>query len=87
MSVILAVIGSITTATRIEKKLEQTTGISARIVHTPAVLGNGGCSYSIKTKSENLPIVAETASKYKIRVKGYYLVENTDGKEVYHAIS
>ena len=87
MSVLLAVIGSVTTATRLHKKLEQTMGISARIVHTPQAIGNGGCSYSIKTKSENMPIVMETAAEYKIRVKGWYLAENEDGKEVYHAIS
>lgn len=87
MSFLLAAVGSITTATRLGKKLEQLPGISARIVHTPEELGNAGCSYSIKTKAEYLPIVADTASKNKIKVKGYYLAEISEGKTVYHAIS
>lgn len=87
MSFLVAVIGSITTATRFAKKLEQLTGISVRIVHTPEELGSAGCSYSLKTRSEYLPIVMDTAAKNKVKVKGYYLEEKTEGKVVYHAIS
>lgn len=85
---LLAVIGPITTAARLEKKLGQTTGMTIRIVHTPEeIAGGGGCSYSLRTKAENMPVVMETAAKYKIRVKAYYITEINDGKEVYHAIS
>lgn len=84
---LLAVIGPITTATRLLKKAEQTTGISARIVHTPEALGNGGCSYSLKTASENLPIVMNIANAVKIKVKGYYLIDTNSNTESYHAIS
>lgn len=87
MSFLLAVIGSITTATRLVKKIEQVSGISARIVHTPEEIAVGGCSYSVKTKAEHMPIVADTAAKNKIRVKGWYLAQNSDGETVYHDIS
>ena len=81
---LLVVVGSITTASRLEKKLH---GIYSRIVHTPAELGNAGCSYSIRTNGEHLPIVLQTAKDYKIKIKAYYLAEKVDGKEVYHALS
>lgn len=84
---LIAVVGSITTASRLEKKISATGRIFSRIVHTPAELGNGGCSYSIRTKGENLPVVIETANRYRIKVKGYYLIESSNGKEVYHALS
>lgn len=84
---LLAVIGPVTTATRLTKKLEQTYGISARTVHTPEKIGGGGCSYSVKTKAEHLPIVMQTAQSNKIRVKAYYITEVSGGEEVYHGIS
>lgn len=84
---LIAVVGSVTTASRLERKLNENGRAFSRIVHTPAELGNGGCSYSIRTNGKNLPVVIETANKYKIRVKGYFLIEISDGKEVYHALS
>lgn len=87
MTNMLAVIGPITTATRLEKKLSRRTNISAKIVHTPEEISNGGCSYSIKSGAENLPVIMETAKKFNINVKTYYIIENLAGKEVYHAIS
>jgi hypothetical protein len=84
---LIVVVGPITTTSRLEKKLSQYSRISTRIIHTPDELGNGGCSYSIRTKGENLPIVLEIAKKYNVKIKGYYLAEAVDGKEEYHVIS
>ena len=86
-SKIIAVVGSVTTASRLEKMLAKAYGASARIIHTPSVLGYGGCSYSVKTKKQHLPLVKELASKYKIKVKEYYIIDTVGGKEVYHAVS
>lgn len=87
MANLLAVVGPITTASRLEKKLSKRTNISARIVHTPEELSSGGCSYSVRSGAENLPVIMETAEKYNINVKAYYIVEISGGKEVYHDIS
>lgn len=84
---LLIVTGPITTATRLEKKLHENGNISARVVHTPAEFSSGGCSYSVRTSAKNLPVVLDTVKKYKIKIKKYYLSENSDGKEVYHALS
>lgn len=84
---IIAVIGPVTTAARLAKKIEQTSGVSARMIHTPEAVSGGGCSYSVKTKSEYLPVIMQTAEKYKIKVKAYYIIEIAEGKEVYHDIS
>lgn len=84
---LLAVVGPITTAARLEKKINIESRISVRIIHTPVSVSGGGCSYSLKTKAENFPIVLEIAKKYKIKVKEYYLCDINNGKEEYHAIS
>jgi len=84
---LIIVIGAITSASRLDKKLNQYYGIQSRIVHTPDDIGNGGCSYSIKTKGEYLPLVIQTANECKIKVKGFYLASLSNGKEVYHVIS
>lgn len=84
---LLAVAGPITTATRLEKKLSRRANISVRIVHTPEELSSGGCSYSVRSGAENLPVIMETAKKHGIKIKAYYIVENSGGKEVYHVIS
>ncbi len=84
---VIAVIGAVTTAVRLEKAIGRETKLTVRVLATPKAINNGGCSYSVKTKAENLPILMEVATKYKIRVKEYYLVEINNGKEEYHAIS
>ena len=82
---LLIIIGPITTATRFEKKLHQNGVMSARVIHTPAEFSSGGCSYSVVSSAKYLPVVLEIAKKYKI--KEYYLIDNTGGKEVYHVLS
>lgn len=84
---LIVVIGAITSASRLEKKLSQHCGIRSRIIHTPDIIGNGGCSYSLRTRGEHLPLVMQIANDCKIKVKAYYLAEVCNGKEVYHVIS
>lgn len=86
MSDLLTVIGSVTTASRLKRELERRK-ITAAVVHTPTELGNSGCSYSIKTKRAILPVIIELAEKYKIKVKGFFIIEETSNGAVYHDIS
>jgi len=84
---LIAVIGSVTTAVRLEKYLHKKHAVSSKTFRTPSELGASGCSYSIKTKGEHLPLVIECAKDLKIKIKGIYFSEFSDGKEVYHALS
>ncbi len=84
---LIVVIGPITTANRLWKRLDKDYGISARIFHTPVALGSKGCSYSLKTHFKNLPLITEAANRYNIKISGLYLSEKTEGEEVYHALS
>lgn len=85
MSDILIVAGSVTNATRLEKRLLSYGDVRARIVGTPAELGGSGCSYSV---------IASLSSEQFVRsnirgnlVKGIYLIENHFGERYYHDIS
>lgn len=85
MSDILIVVGSVTNATRLEKRLLSYGDLRARIVGTPTELGGSGCSYSViaSLSSENFV----RSNRKGISVKGIYLIENQFGKRYYHDIS
>jgi len=85
MSEILIIVGSITNATRLERRLLAYGDKKTRIVNTPSDISNGGCSYSV---------VASLSSENYVRsgirgvsVKGIYLIDNFSGKRFYHDIS
>lgn len=85
MSDILIVVGSVTNAARVEKRLLSYGDPKTRVVGTPTELGGGGCSYSVvaSLSSENFV----RANKRSFSVKGIYLIENHFGKRYYHDIS
>lgn len=85
MSDILIVVGSVTNATRLEKRLLSYGDTRTRIVGTPTELTRGGCSYSViaSLSSENFV----RSNKRNFSVKGIYLIENHFGERYYHDIS
>lgn len=87
MGKLLVTVGSITTAARLEKLLRKTKGINARVVHTPAAINTGGCSYSVMTDGGNLYYVKETAAENGIKVRKFYMEEIFEGEKRYHVIS
>ncbi|MBE7015227.1 MAG: DUF3343 domain-containing protein [Ruminococcaceae bacterium] len=84
MSEILAVVGPITTAVRLEKKLKSRGDIKARVISTPIELGGGGCSYSVIASLENEGFIRAFKGNY---VKKIYIPEGSGEKRVYHDIS
>ena len=83
MSEILIVAGSITNATRLEKRLLGYGDKRTRVINTPAELSGGGCSYSV---------VASLSSEGFVRangkgIRGIFLIDNFLGKRDYHDIS
>ena len=84
---IIVVIGAITSVTAFSKRLKKFYKIPSKIVHTPSVLGGGGCSYSLLLNKNYLREVEEVSKNFKIKIKGIYSVEKQEKKEVYHVIS
>ena len=87
MSNLIIVAGSVTTASRISKKLNSYKDVFASVIHTPSQINNSGCSYSIRTQNKNLPLIKQLEKNNKIKYKKLY-IENLQGKEYsYHDIS
>lgn len=83
----LVTIGSITTAERLARIIERSTGNPAAAVHTPASINKGGCSYSVRFNECYENDVKRLIREYNIPVKRFYR-EGWNGTErVYHDIS
>ncbi len=81
MSEILVVVGSITSATRLAKRLTKYGDYRARVINTPAKLGGRGCSYSVRASRESEMFIRNNL--HGISVKGIY-IEKTDGRERFY---
>ena len=87
MGKIIVVVGSVTTAARLEKILRKRMGMASNVIHTPTQISMGGCSYSLRSNHENLSYIKEAAHANKIRVRGFYIEDVSKGERRYYAIS
>lgn len=81
MSNILVVVGATTNATRLAKRLAKYGDRTARVIATPAELGGGGCSYSVRASLESESFIRNNLDG--IHVKRIY-IEDQSGKEKYY---
>ncbi len=82
----LVTIGSVTTAARVAKTIENSLGVSVSVVHTPSELNNGGCSYSIRFNDRYESDILRLVTEYKVPVKKWYREIYDDGRRVYNAV-
>ena len=83
----LMTVGSITTASRLVRILERNTGFPAEVVHTPAAVNKGGCSYSVRFPEAYIEEAKALIREYRVPVKRYYSESLSEGKREYHDIS
>ena len=76
-------IGSITTAVRLKRLLEKYARVPAQVVHTPAKLNRGGCSYSVVVSDALRTQIRSFCAKYDVAIKGLYIREGDE----YYAVS
>ena len=81
------VVGSATAAERLKKMSERIVGFPAYVVHTPAAIHHGGCSYSVRLDDRALNDVKAILYDNGISFKGIYIEETEKGERVYHAVS
>ncbi|MDY3971324.1 MAG: putative Se/S carrier-like protein [Clostridia bacterium] len=81
------IVGSATTAERLKKAVEKNVGFPAYVVHTPAALNKGGCSYSVRLDDRALDEIRMIAAETGISVKRIYIEKTENGESVYHAVS
>ena len=85
MTYILAVIGSVTTASVIERRLMKHGCTDVSVTHTPVAVKPGGCSYSVKVPGQYLDLLLSLAEKGEI--KKLYRINEINGERSYHDIS
>ena len=84
---VYAIVGSVTTAARLAKKLVSNGDLQATVVHTPPQISTGGCSYSVRFSNTSPDSVRRIANDIGIRIQKLYQERIVDGKKGYHAIS
>ncbi len=85
MSNILVVVGSITSATRLSKRLTKYGDQNARVISTPSKLGGGGCSYSVRASLTSEQFIKNNLSG--ISIKKIYIEEKNGEERYYRDIS
>ena len=86
MSDIIIIVGSITSATRLAKRINSVSLQGASIISTPQELRNNlSCSYSVKTALANEGIVRNSLAG--LNVRGIYIEEKSGRERSYHDIS
>ncbi len=81
------VIGSVTTATRLARLLERIVGVPTSVVHTPAAIKTGGCSYSVRITGCTAQTVKAVVDEYRFNIKGIYAEEFSGEEREYRDIS
>ena len=72
------VTGSVTSAVRLKRVLEKASGYPADVVHTPAKIKRGGCSYSVLADDRLRDFVRPFCAEKDIPVKGVYVREGDE---------
>lgn len=86
MSDIIIIVGSITSATRLAKRINSLSTERAQVISTPADLRNNlSCSYSVRTALANEHIVRNNL--YGLNIRGIYIEEKNGKERSYHDIS
>lgn len=85
MSNILVVVGAITSATRLAKRLTKNGDKLARVISTPQELGGGGCSYSVRASRESEQFIRN--NPVGISIKRIYIEEKNGEERYYRDIS
>ncbi|MBR4724001.1 MAG: hypothetical protein IK072_04640 [Clostridia bacterium] len=86
MSDIIIVVGSITSAARLAKRINSQSLKGAQVVSTPPELRNNmSCSYAVKTALANEHIVRNNLAG--LNVRGIYIEEKSGKERSYYDIS
>lgn len=87
MTYILAVVGAITSTTRLATHLEKIGCKNINVIRTPVIISSGGCSYSVRLGEENIEKLRSVSSARRFRVKKIYKVTENEQECEYDDIS
>lgn len=83
MIILYITIGSVTTAVRLKRLLENDMHTRVQVVRTPPQLNRGGCSYSVIADDALRDSIRSFCAGYDIAIKGIYIREGDE----YYAVS
>ena len=87
MSNLIITVGPVTTAIRLEKRLNSAGIINTAVIHTPPAINSGGCSYSVRVPYKYLSWVINVLSERKVKFKKLFKEDTSNGESVYSALS
>ena len=87
MSNLIITVGSVTNAIRLEKIINKSGIINAAVIHTPSVINQGGCSYSVRVPYRYYEAVKEILNNNKVSYKKIYIEEKQGGESVWRDLS
>ena len=79
------VFSSVTAAKRVEKTIAKY-GVLSQVIHTPKVIGKGGCSHSVRFKDRDYELVEKIIAKSEINPIGAYYEIFSNGACVYSEV-
>ena len=79
-------VGSITTAMRLKRLLDNVNGIDSDVVHTPTKLKDGGCSYSLRASNDALDAVKQICDEYSVNIRKIYIDKVVGKERVFDAV-
>ena len=84
---VIITLSSVTSAKRVERALNGV-GIACRTMHTPKIISQYGCSYSVRVSSKDLDKVLKLCSEIGVNVRGVFSEINSGkGKTEYEKIN
>ena len=87
MSYIIIVTGSVTSAVRLEKYLRGRGITAATGIHTPAAVGKGGCSHSVRVPAGYHELIKKLIKSGDIHPKAIFSETKKEGERIYRDIS
>lgn len=87
MTNLIITAGSVTSAVRLEKKLNAAGIINSAVIHTPPAINSQGCSYSVRVPYKYINAVKEVLSDKRVKYKRLFAEETDNGERAYNAIS
>ena len=78
----LATVASVTSATRIKRRIYEL-GVYSSVIQTPQILAKEGCGYSLRFEDSAKKIVEKAANELGIRVRAFYVESVVDGEKIY----
>lgn len=78
----LATVASVTSATRIKRRIYEL-GIYSSVIQTPQILAKEGCGYSLRFEDSAKNIVERAAHELGVRIRAFYAESLVDGERLY----